>query len=179
VSPFRFVARADVAKLPEGAVAHDVSSRAKPPLVKLSPFYPHGAIPVPGLPGTTSDSVEGVWQGLKIIDGRTDATFFTGKGKKRRGRPTGHSLAGEVLGYVDARRRIYIPVYEHMWRECIGRDVRRILFDRARAGVVQYFYDFDRNADVDDPSSPLSHASILVRLLDEEYRAAGREQHER
>ncbi len=30
----------------------------------LSPFYPHGAIPVPFSGTVTSQSVEGIWQGL-------------------------------------------------------------------------------------------------------------------
>ena len=33
----------------------------------LSPFYPHGNIPIPFSPGFTSYSVEGIWQGLKVF----------------------------------------------------------------------------------------------------------------
>ncbi len=167
-SLFRFVPKRDLAKLPPDAIVHDVSSRAKPPFVKLSPFYPHGGIPVPGQEGATADSVEGIWQGLKILDGAIDPSFFTGKGRKRRGRPSGHRFGDRVLGYVEARKLVYIPSYEHLWRECVGQDLRRVLFEPAAAGIVQYFHDFEDNGDPDDPSSPLAHSSLLVRLAAEE-----------
>ena len=32
----------------------------------LSPFYPHGGIPIPFSGSVTSQSVEGIWQGLKV-----------------------------------------------------------------------------------------------------------------
>ncbi|HYD41719.1 MAG TPA: hypothetical protein VEB43_12905 [Anaeromyxobacter sp.] len=165
---FRFVPRRDLPKLPPDAIVHDVSSSARPPWVKLSPFYPHGGIPVPGQEEATADSVEGIWQGLKILDGETDPSFFTGKGRKRRGRPSGHRFGARVLGYVDARRLIYIPSYEYLWRECIGQDLRRLLFGPAAEGVVQYFHDFEDNGDPADASAPLAHASLLVRLAAEE-----------
>lgn len=171
---FRFVPRKALSKLPEGAVLYDVSSRAKPPFVKLSPFYPHGMIPVPGMPGQVSDSVEGVWQGLKVLGGDIDASYFEGKGKKRRGKPAGHRFGEELLGYIEARHRIYIPSYTYMWKACIGQDLRELFFSRARAGVVQHFHDFDDNADPDDPRTPLAHASLLVRLLAEELDASTR-----
>lgn len=169
---FRFVARREVAKLPPGALAFDVSSRAKPPLVKLSPFYPHGGIPVPGMPGTYSDSVEGVWQGLKVMSGEIDPAYFTGKGRKRRGRPEGHRHGERLVGYVEARQTIYIPAYAYAWRECVGTDVRRRLFEPAARGVTQYFFDFEHNGDPSDPSAPLAHSSVLVDLLAREFAMA-------
>lgn len=175
---FRFVARRDLAKLPPDAIVHDVSSRAKPPWVKLSPFYPHGGLPVPGEEGTTADSVEGIWQGLKILNGEIDPSYFTGKGRKRRGRPSGHRFGDRVLGYLEARKLIYIPSYEYLWRECVGQDLRRLLFEPASEGVVQYFHDFENNGDPEDASSPLAHSSLLVGLAAEELArsmdAAGR-----
>jgi hypothetical protein len=164
-SLFIFVPRKHVSALPADAIVHDVSSRAKPPFVKLSPFFPHGLIPVPGHPGKTSDSVEGIWQGLKVLTGAIDETYFAGKGKKRRGRPEGHLFEGRQLGYIEARRSIYLPAYTYLWRECIGRDLRRLFHRIAVSGQPQYFYDFESNGDVDDPSSPLAHASVLVGLL--------------
>lgn len=166
---FRFVPKSKLGAVPKGALVYDVSSRAAPPFVKLSPFYPHGRVPVPGMPGRFSDSVEGVWQGLKVIEGAIDEACFTGKGKKRRGRPSGHRLGEELLGYVEARRRIYVPSYTYLWRECIGRDLRSLFFAAADRGEVQYFHDFDDNGDIEDTRSPLAHASVLVRLIAEEH----------
>jgi hypothetical protein len=165
---FLFAPRSSVPALPAGALVHDVSSRAALPFSKLSPFHPHGGIPVPGMQGVVADSVEGVWQGLKVIDGRIDEEYFRGKGRKRRGKPEGHRLGDRLLGYLEARRDIYIPAYEHMWRMCIGNDLRELLFAPARRGEPQYFYDFEDNGDPGNPGRPLAHSSVLVRLLAEE-----------
>ena len=54
-------------KYPEAIIA-DVTSNAKDGLVKLSPFYPHGGIPVPFSEGITAECVEGIWQGLKVFE---------------------------------------------------------------------------------------------------------------
>ena len=47
-----------------GAIIADVTSQAKDRLVQLSPFYPHGGIPVPFTDGMTATCVEAIWQGL-------------------------------------------------------------------------------------------------------------------
>lgn len=46
----------------------DVTSRSSEPWVHFSPFYPHGNIPVPLSPGYVGESVEGIWQGLKVFE---------------------------------------------------------------------------------------------------------------
>lgn len=46
----------------------DVTSKGDEPWVKFSPFYPHGNIPVPGIADAFAESVEGVWQGLKVFE---------------------------------------------------------------------------------------------------------------
>jgi hypothetical protein len=57
------------------ALILDVTSRGPEPWVRLSPFYPHGGIPVPGHPDRTSQSVEGLWQALKVF--ATEPEGFT------------------------------------------------------------------------------------------------------
>ena len=54
-------------KYPDAVIA-DVTSQATDGLVKLSPFYPHGGIPVPFSEGYTAKCVEGIWQGLKVFE---------------------------------------------------------------------------------------------------------------
>ena len=44
-----------------GAIIADVTSTAKDGLVKLSPFYPHGNIPVPFSDGVVEVCVDGIW----------------------------------------------------------------------------------------------------------------------
>ena len=55
--------------------------------MRLSPFYPHGGIPVPFSEGYTATRVEGIWQGLKVFDNEDiDISMFlneTMKGIKR------------------------------------------------------------------------------------------------
>ena len=65
------------------AIIADVTSNAKDGLVKLSPFYPHGGIPVPFSPGITAECVEeGIWQGLKVFENEgIDTAMFLIKRK--------------------------------------------------------------------------------------------------
>ena len=56
----------------------------------IAPCVPCGfmeGFPVPGME-VTSDTVEGIWQGLKVIRGfDRPAVYFAGPGKKRGGKP--------------------------------------------------------------------------------------------
>ena len=73
-------------KYPDAIIA-DVTSKAKDGLVRLSPFYPHGGIPVPFSEGYTAACVEGIWQGLQVFENEDiDISMFlndTMKGIKR------------------------------------------------------------------------------------------------
>lgn len=63
-------------KYPDAILA-DVTSGAKDGLIKLSPFYPHGDIPVPFSEGYTAACVEAIWQGLKVFEGcDVDTSLF-------------------------------------------------------------------------------------------------------
>jgi hypothetical protein len=63
---------------PATTVVVDVTSRGPEPWVRLSPFYPHGGIPMPLSPGDVGASVEGIWQGLKVFaDADVDASKLT------------------------------------------------------------------------------------------------------
>ena len=81
-----------------GALMIDVTSRSKNDYVKLSPFYPHGGIPVPYSSGYIASSVEAIWQGLKVFEHNdVDTSLFlnnTMRGLKRTvrkfGVPKGH-----------------------------------------------------------------------------------------
>ena len=99
------------------AILADVTSKATDGLVKLSPFYPHGGIPVPFSEGYTATCVEAIWQGLKVFEhSDVDTSLFlndTMKGIKRTvrkyGKPLGHRkgvYGTELLGYIDARKQI-------------------------------------------------------------------------
>ena len=165
-----FVPRYHVENLPVGSAVHDVSSYAEPPLCELSPMWVHGGIPVPGTT-ETSDTIEGVWQGLKVIRGKTAPRFFRGPGAKRGGKPSGHQFGRKLLGVVDARRLIYVPTYEWTLENRIDPRLLQRFIDAARAGVVQHFHDVGDNGDPSDENQPLAHAAVLVRYLNRQLRA--------
>jgi hypothetical protein len=155
-----------------GAEIIDVTSRAPEPWVRLSPFYPHGGIPVPYSPGYTSQSVEGIWQALKVFATAdvdpTKLAVTSMKGLKRtvrrhgpvRGHRTG--LHGEeLLPYETARRRIYLPTYRWILENRVTA-----LIEELRAKPETVLLDYTTNADVTDPRSPLSHAALIKLHLE-------------
>ncbi|MGK5555383.1 DUF6939 family protein, partial [Actinomadura kijaniata] len=155
------------------ALILDVTSKGEEPWVRLSPFYPHGGIPVPGHPGRVSESVEGVWQALKVFE--TEAEDFgklrvaTMRGIKRTvrrlGPPLGHRLDGRLLGYEEARRRIYLPTYRWMLDHRAADLVAELRGLSAARTVV--LLDYTTNADVADLSTPLSHAALVAQRVRE------------
>jgi hypothetical protein len=150
----------------ESTLVYDVSSYAEEPFCQLSPMYAHGGIPIPGMSGEVSDSVEGIWQGLKIIRGKIDKRFFTGKGAKRGGgKPAGHQFGKKTLDIVEARYKIYRPAYEWMLDNRIDPGLLNLFFENARRGLPQYFHDVVDNGDMNEPEFPLAHAALLVQYL--------------
>jgi hypothetical protein len=146
-------------------VVVDVSSYADPPYCEFSPLWAHGGISVPGMPGVTSDSVEGVWQGLKVIRGKIAPRYFHGRGQKRSGKPSGHQFGRKLLGLVEARYQIYKVAYEWMLDHRIDLTLIDLFVERARQGTVQYFHDTGDNGDINNADQPLAHASLLVQYL--------------
>ena len=157
-------------KYPDAILA-DVTSGAKDGLVKLSPFYPHGGIPVPFSEGYTATCVEAIWQGLKVFEGSdVDVQMFlndTMKNIKRTvrrfGKPLGHRKGvngTELLGYIEARKQIYIPTYRWMLENKVPHIIERLRED-SNSGKTIVLLDYDTNADVEDAKKPLSHDSLI------------------
>ncbi|WP_344947056.1 DUF6939 family protein [Actinomadura miaoliensis] len=168
-------ARASIEAVYPGARIVDVTSRADEPWVRLSPFYPHGGIPVPFTPGVTAQSVEGIWQALKVFadedvdPAKLHVTSMRGLKRtvRRHGPVLGHrrGLEGTVLlPYERARREIYLPAY----RWVLERRVADLVAELGRLGsegdVV--LLDYGTNDDVSDLSSPLSHAGLVRRHVE-------------
>ncbi|MUN35560.1 DUF6939 family protein [Actinomadura litoris] len=153
------------------ALILDVTSRGAEPWVRLSPFYPHGGIPVPGHPDRTSQSVEGVWQALKVFAGEqedfTKLDVATMKGIKRTvrrlGPPLGHRLDGRLLGYERARRLLYLPTYRWMLDHRVPELVAELRGLSDHRTVV--LLDYTTNGDVADLSTPLSHAALVAQRV--------------
>lgn len=164
-------------KYPEAILA-DVTSGAKDGLVKLSPFYPHEGIPVPFSEGYTASCVEAIWQGLKVFEhSDVDTSLFhnnTMKGMKRTvrkyGVPLGHRKGvhgTELLGYIEARKQIYIPTYRWVLENKV-QDIIERLREASKTKTI-ILLDYDTNADVDNPRKPLSHASLIKAYVEGIY----------
>ncbi|MGC0154776.1 DUF6939 family protein [Chromobacterium vaccinii] len=158
----------------------------------FNPFqlWPEQLIPVPGQPGGLARSVESVWQGLKLVDGRTDFEQFLTAPRKRPGDDERRRLAGycysdsrfvygdRLLGLLEARFLIYLPTYlfllQRLAPESVLSELRRHLDG---VGPV-LFYDWDANQDIADISCSFSHSAILAAwfndTLELQYRSQAR-----
>ncbi len=164
-------------KYPDSIIA-DVTSSAKDGLVKLSPFYPHYGIPVPFSEGYTATCVEAIWQGLKVFEScDVDTSLFyndTMKGLKRTirkyGKPLGHRKGvhgTELLGYIEARKQIYIPTYKWILENKVANIIERLKEAGKTKTIV--LLDYDTNADVENAKKPLSHASLIKAYVEGLY----------
>jgi len=161
------------------AILADVTSSAKDGLVKLSPFYPHGGIPVPFSEGYIATCVEAIWQGLKVFEGcDVDVEMFkndTMKNIKRTirrfGKPLGHRKGvngTELLGYIEARKQIYIPTYRWVLENKVAHIIERLKSANAEGKTI-VLLDYDTNADVENARKPLSHASLIKAYVEGIY----------
>ena len=153
-----------------GARIIDVTSNGPRPWIRMSPFYPHGDIPVPLSGGAVSQSVEGIWQALKVFDDSDvdlrKLNIVTMAGLKRtvgkHGPVLGHraGLHGEhLLPYEQARRAVFLPAY----RWVLENKVADLVAELRAADGDTVLLDYTTNGDVTDTSSALSHAA-LIRL---------------
>ncbi|MBK04641.1 MAG: hypothetical protein CL920_19830 [Deltaproteobacteria bacterium] len=165
-------------KLGEDIEIIDVTSKAPEPWQKLSPFYPHGGIPIPFSPTHTSQSVEGIWQGLKVFEAYDiDPVKFTNDTMKKLkrtvrkyGRVRGHRAGvdgEELLSYRDARWLIYLPAYKYMLDHCVQSELEELRALGEKTTVV--LLDYEKNDKINNTSKPLSHASLIKRYLDGEW----------
>lgn len=166
-------------KYGEDVVICDVTSQSThPQLIKLSPFYPHGDIPVPYSEGYTATCVEAVWQGLKVFEHAginmamfENATMRNLKRTVRRfGKPLGHQRGvngKELLSYEAARFEIYLPTYYWMLEHKVANIVRRLCEVKDEKTIV--LLDYNTNGDVHDLSKPLSHAALIKLYVEGRY----------
>lgn len=144
----------------------NVSSHGSGTYKKFSPFS-HDAkhrIPVPGNEQMRSDSVEGIWQGLKIISGSTDLSLLSGRPAKRHEIPEGHLFGEDTLNYQDAREKVYVPAYIYHAVNNALPTAKEDLETRLMSGPI-ILYDVESNGAIHDLSKPYSHAALLAKLL--------------
>jgi hypothetical protein len=150
----------------------------------MNPFHfnPRWRIPVPGSDRHAA-SVEGIWQGLKRVDGRTDLAMFERAPEKRppdsdRGpefdyTKTVFEYGEKIIDLVSARLLIYIPAYLYVLDHLVPEKMIEEIATALSNGQDVLFYDWDENFDVLDPTSSFSHSSLLAAWfggrLEEEF----------
>ena len=169
-----------VAKYPNAKIV-DVTSKATTGLVKLSPFYPHGDIPIPFSENRKAKSVEGIWQALKVFESADiDEAMFTNDTMKdikrtvrKYGKPLGHrkGVKGtDLLSYIDARIEIYLPSYLWVLENKVSEIIERLKEASQKEDIV--LLDYETNCDVLNPKKPLSHAFLVKAYVEDQYPKA-------
>lgn len=165
-----------------GAQIFDITSSA--PTIqgqKLSPFYPHGNIPIPGdSKGMTATCVEAIWQGLKVFENTgIDCAMFkndTMKNIKRTvrkyGKPLGHQygvFSSTILNYSDAKRLIYAVAYKYVLDNIPSvHSLVTQLAERSKSEDI-VLLDYNLNPDNRNASKPLSHAEFVKMYIEGRY----------
>ena len=160
------------------AMIIDVTSHAVDEFVTFSPFYPIGGVPVPFTDGLVAVSVECIWQGLKVFeDADVDTTLFSKRDMKNMKRTTrkygpclGHRKGvhgEELLGYIEARKQIYLPCYKWVLENKLKKLVTAIRIISKNKPVV--LLDYNTNPDVNNPKKALSHASLIKAYIEGNY----------
>ena len=161
--------RENILKEYPDAIIFDVTSKGG--MCKMSPFYPHGEIPIPKMKDRYSASVEGIWQGLKVFEHEgIDGTCFVNKTMtnlkrscRTHGRCIGHKYGDELLGYIEARKKIYVPSYYYMLEHYCKKSITTIKHLSTERTVV--LLDYDTNENIEDASKPLSHAGLIKQYI--------------
>lgn len=167
------------------AEIYDVTSTSEEYAV-LSPFYPHGDIPIPFSDGMYATCVESIWQGLKVFQNvDIDMSTFenhSGKGIKRTirrfGKPLGHRKGvngSEILNYFDARMLIYIPSYKWVLDNIptVKKLIHKITERLKLSDIV--LLDYNTNYNFRDIFEPLSHAALIKLYIEGNYPLPGDE----
>ena len=165
------------AQYPDATII-DVTSHAQDEFVKFSPFYPNGGIPVPFTEGLVAVSVEGIWQGLKVFeDADIDTRMFSKRDMKNMKRTTtkfgrclGHRKGvhgEELLEYIEARKKIYLPCYKWVLENKLQKLVTAVRVISKHKPVV--LLDYNTNPDVNNPKKALSHAALIKAFIEGNY----------
>ena len=169
-----------LAKYPNAKIV-DVTSKATTGLVKLSPFYPHGDIPIPFSENLKAKSVEGIWQALKVFESADiDEAMFSNDTMKdikrtvrKYGKPLGHRKGvngTDLLNYIDARIQIYLPSYLWVLENKVSEIIERLKEASQKEDIV--LLDYETNCDVLNPKKPLSHAFLVKAYVEGQYPKA-------
>lgn len=185
-------------KLPNDVEFINTTSRSNNWSVGLSPFY---VGPVNVYDGSKSVNMENLWQYSKVYPDMVDdneepsSKYFewakSGWSKKRADRyPMGRNAKplysywnGEKLGYVEARKKIYVPLYaEAVIKTDAFKRLKQVYNNCFEQNKTLYLIDFDahnippnmrdyKNL-LNNPNIKFGHAYVLGMLLEGELENA-------
>lgn len=171
-----------------GGEGYDVTTGGRSPWKWLSPML-LGPVELPG--GYRSMNVENAWQFSKLypehaINGVPTAAYWDwanrgwldswahrypmGKGRK----PLCSWWNGEALDYIEARKRIYVPLYIEVVRRQRGSLLPSLKAEADRGVLVLRDYDaYDHHAlgyswddVINDPDRKMGHAFVLAMMIE-------------
>ena len=170
----------NILKLHPNAIIIDVTSNSESEFRQLSPFYPIGNIPVPGMDDKLALCVEGIWQGLKVfVHYDWDEYYFriSTKNIKRTvrkfGTVKGHFYKGELLGYVEARKKIYLPAYKYVLENHSVELIEKLREMAEKQTLV--LLDYTTNDSILNPAKPLAHAAVIKAAILKDYSILNKE----
>lgn len=161
----------------------NVTSHSTTITKQLSPFF-LGPCKLYG--NYYSKTVENAWQYAKVYrqyatDGEPNLDYFKWASKGwsssyavrypmgKKARPMYSYWAGEKLGYIEARKRIYIPLYSEAARKTEAFAYLKELVDSGEDIVL---WDFDGRVTsqtmeevINDPTASLGHAFVIKMML--------------
>lgn len=127
------------------------------PFAKLSPYYPHGNIPILNSPYLRLNSVNEVWQ-ILCVNKETSGEYKDVLFRKGIG-------VNEYYTYEEARRGILLPTYRWMLENKAFDTICQLREYNEKGGTI-VFIDKTSNTDIADVSQPLSFAFLLKAYIE-------------
>lgn len=175
-------------KVPKDAIVINTTSRSPDQWSKgLSPFF---LGPVKLYKDYVAKNVENGWQYAKVYEqflenGEPTEKYFAwaqsgwnssyaqrypmGKGKK----PAYSYWDGEKLGYIDARKKIYIPLYAQAVKDTKAFRILKYIYEHEKEIYLWDFDGYDHKSVgmsydqvINNPTKTMGHAFVLAMLLE-------------
>ena len=144
-------------------LAIDISSSGDYHSLNPNVFSDSIKIPIPGMQNRHSNSVLGIWEGLKIIDGKIDELVFNIKPYRRTGTLEGYQFNDVPISLTEAKKKILIPSYRHFLRNYAPEELINHILEEQRK--CRSIYLFDSQESEDDVASPSSILALHLNLI--------------
>jgi hypothetical protein len=142
---------------------------------ELSPKFPHNGIPVPFSDGAVAVSVDGIWNGFKVFEGRgIDKKYFNKNMMEEVDREVKYGCrckgfrnglkGAKLMNEVDARKEILIPAYNWMLENRCGKLVE--VLKKISKERTLILLDYSENGDIENVSMPFSCATLLKKKIE-------------